>query len=128
MLRSVALVRSDVSEERIVSIIRVTRIGELGTTLAVTGNRKTLRRNAFSTKNFVAQNRFVAVTSRVSGVTAKIVETCNIIEPELTAVLEPGNVGTKPARATADQQRVSVTADKRFALLSQHIYSNPYFL
>jgi hypothetical protein len=31
----VALVRTDVSEERIVSIIRVTRICELGTTLAV---------------------------------------------------------------------------------------------
>jgi hypothetical protein len=31
-----ALVRSDVSEEYITSIIRVTRISELGTTLAVT--------------------------------------------------------------------------------------------
>jgi hypothetical protein len=38
MLRRMALVRIEVSEERIVSIIRVTRIGELGTTLAVTGN------------------------------------------------------------------------------------------
>jgi hypothetical protein len=34
MLRHVALVRADVSEEHIASIIRVTRIGELGTTLA----------------------------------------------------------------------------------------------
>jgi hypothetical protein len=32
MLRRVALVRTDVSEERSASIIRVTRIGELGTT------------------------------------------------------------------------------------------------
>jgi hypothetical protein len=32
MLRRVALVRTDVSDERIVSIIRVTRIGELQTT------------------------------------------------------------------------------------------------
>jgi hypothetical protein len=31
MLRSVALVRTDVSEELSASIIRVTRIGELGT-------------------------------------------------------------------------------------------------
>jgi demethoxyubiquinone hydroxylase (CLK1/Coq7/Cat5 family) len=31
MLRRVALVRTDVSEERVASIIRVTRIGELGT-------------------------------------------------------------------------------------------------
>jgi hypothetical protein len=45
MLRHVALVRTDVSEELSVSFIRVTRIGELGTTLAVTSNRRTLRRN-----------------------------------------------------------------------------------
>jgi hypothetical protein len=37
-----ALVRSDVSEERILSVIKVTRIAELGTTLAVTSNRSTL--------------------------------------------------------------------------------------
>jgi hypothetical protein len=36
MLRHVARVRTDVSEERSVSFISVTRIGELGTTLAVT--------------------------------------------------------------------------------------------
>jgi hypothetical protein len=36
MLRRVALVRTDVSEERSASFIRVTRIGELGATLAVT--------------------------------------------------------------------------------------------
>jgi hypothetical protein len=36
MLRCLALVRTDASEELITSIIRVTRIGELGTTLAVT--------------------------------------------------------------------------------------------
>jgi hypothetical protein len=45
MLRSVALVRNDVSEELSASFIRVTRIGELGPTLAVTRNRRTLRRN-----------------------------------------------------------------------------------
>jgi hypothetical protein len=40
----VVLVRSEVSEEGIASIIRVTRIGELGTTLAVTSSRRTPRR------------------------------------------------------------------------------------
>jgi hypothetical protein len=35
MLRRVALVRTDVSEKLSVSFIRVTRIGELGTTLAI---------------------------------------------------------------------------------------------
>jgi hypothetical protein len=45
MSRRVALVRTDVSEELSASFNRVTRIGELGTTLAVTSNRHTLRRN-----------------------------------------------------------------------------------
>jgi hypothetical protein len=36
MLLRVALIRTDVSEELSASIIRVTRIGELGTTLALT--------------------------------------------------------------------------------------------
>jgi hypothetical protein len=45
MLRRVDLVRTYVSEELNVSIIRVTTIGELGTTQAVTSNRTTLRRN-----------------------------------------------------------------------------------
>jgi hypothetical protein len=38
MLRCVALVRTDVSEELSASFIMVTRIGELGTTLAVTSS------------------------------------------------------------------------------------------
>jgi hypothetical protein len=41
MLRRVALVITDVSEEFSASFIRVTRIGELGT-LALTSNRHTL--------------------------------------------------------------------------------------
>jgi hypothetical protein len=45
MLRRVALVRTIVSENHIASIIRVTTFGELGTALAVTSNRRTLRRN-----------------------------------------------------------------------------------
>jgi hypothetical protein len=42
VLRCVALVRTDVSEEFSASFVRVTRIGELGTTLALTNNRRTL--------------------------------------------------------------------------------------
>jgi hypothetical protein len=45
MLRRVALVRTDVSEELSASFIRVTRICELETTLALTSNRRTLQRN-----------------------------------------------------------------------------------
>jgi hypothetical protein len=43
MLRRVALERTDVSEELSAFFIRVTTNGKLGTTLAVTSNRRTLR-------------------------------------------------------------------------------------
>jgi hypothetical protein len=46
MLRLVVHVRTDVSEELSVYFIRVTKIGELGTTLAVTSNRRKLRSNS----------------------------------------------------------------------------------
>jgi hypothetical protein len=42
MLHCVALLRTDVSAEPSVSLIKVKRIGELGTTLAATSNRRTL--------------------------------------------------------------------------------------
>jgi hypothetical protein len=42
MLRRVAFVRTDVSEELSASIIRVTRIGVLATALDVTSNRRGL--------------------------------------------------------------------------------------
>jgi hypothetical protein len=43
MLRRVALIKSYGSEEFSASFIRMTTIGELGTTLAVTSNRQTQR-------------------------------------------------------------------------------------
>jgi hypothetical protein len=58
MLRRVALVRTDVSEEPSASFVRVTRIGELGTTLAITSNRRTLRSSVTSQKTL-----FVIVTA-----------------------------------------------------------------
>jgi hypothetical protein len=45
MLLRVSLVSTEVSEKLSASFIRVTRIGELGKTLAITSNRRTLRRN-----------------------------------------------------------------------------------
>jgi hypothetical protein len=45
MLRRVALVRTDVSEELSASFIRVTRIGELGTTVAVTSITRATQHN-----------------------------------------------------------------------------------
>jgi hypothetical protein len=52
MLRRVTLVRTDVSEKRSASFIRVTRICELGTTLAVTSNRRKLCASVV-TANFI---------------------------------------------------------------------------
>jgi hypothetical protein len=45
LLRHVVLVRADVSMERTVCIIRVIRINEAATRLAVASNRRNLRRN-----------------------------------------------------------------------------------
>jgi hypothetical protein len=47
MLRRVALVRTDVSEELSAYFIRVTKIVELGSIVAITSNRCTLRRNNY---------------------------------------------------------------------------------
>jgi hypothetical protein len=68
-LRSVALVRTDDSEELSASIIRVKKTGELGTALAVTSNRPTLRRMPFLTCRFIyelqdaiSQNMIIFIT------------------------------------------------------------------
>jgi hypothetical protein len=61
MLRRVALVRTDASEELSASFIRVTRVGELGT-LTVISNRSTLRLN---TKTFLRSMRRLLVTANV---------------------------------------------------------------
>jgi hypothetical protein len=63
MLRRVVLVRTDVSEECSTSFIRVTRIGELGITLAVTSNRRTLRKNPHLV--FLRSVRRLLVTANV---------------------------------------------------------------
>jgi hypothetical protein len=70
MLHRVALVRTGVSEELSASFIRVTSIGELGTTLATTSNRRTLRRG--TNWVFISQKTtyfIVEGTSRVSSYT-----------------------------------------------------------
>jgi hypothetical protein len=59
MLRRVALVRTDVSKELSASFFRVTKSGELGTTLAVTSNRRTLRRNTKCIRNFEFNSSFL---------------------------------------------------------------------
>jgi hypothetical protein len=53
MLRRVALVRTDVSEELSTSFMSVKIIGELGTTLALTRNRRTQHGVKFKKTPFV---------------------------------------------------------------------------
>jgi hypothetical protein len=59
-----AVLRTDVSEERIASIIRVTRMGEIGTALAVTSNRSTLRSNIRSSENVGSYKNQTALHTR----------------------------------------------------------------
>jgi hypothetical protein len=61
----VALVRTDASEELSASFTRVTRIGELGTTLFVTNNRRTLSRLLVTT-SVVPSSQIHATLMRVA--------------------------------------------------------------
>jgi hypothetical protein len=64
MLRRVALVRTDISEEHKASFISVKRIGELGTTLAVTSNRRTQRASITrATRRNIPEDAFFIVTT-----------------------------------------------------------------
>jgi hypothetical protein len=65
MLRLVALVRADVSEELSAFFIRVTIIGELGTTLMVTSNRRTLRKKYVVYILFLRSLRRLLVTANI---------------------------------------------------------------
>jgi hypothetical protein len=73
MLHCMAFVRTDVSEEYIASIVRVTRISELRTTLAVTSNRRTLQRIAHSISS---QHALVASYCFLSNIIGTILECC----------------------------------------------------
>jgi hypothetical protein len=66
ILRRVALVRTDASEELSASFFRLTRIGELGTTIGVTSNRRTLLL-------FLPSVRRLLVTSSVVPISTVIV-------------------------------------------------------
>jgi hypothetical protein len=64
LLRRVALVRTDVSEEPGASFFRVTKIGELGKTQAATSNRRTLRRNTVPPKRQFLQEPHGVTTQK----------------------------------------------------------------
>jgi hypothetical protein len=76
MLRRVTLVRTDVSEERSASFIRATIICELGTTLAVTSNRRTLRRN---TKTGMTKIHIIVLLCKVCGFHLGDYDECRVL-------------------------------------------------
>jgi hypothetical protein len=86
MLHCVALVRTDIWEECIVSIIRMTKIGEIGTSLAVTSNRNTLRKlvtaNVFLSSPILVNLLMEAISSSEISVLKKITQR-NIPEDDI---------------------------------------------
>jgi hypothetical protein len=93
MLRRVTLVRTDVSEERSASIMRVTRIGELETTLAVTSNRRTQRKNAKKYEKYKYNFYFFRSVRRFL-VTAKgvVLSLPILVPPKRLSLQEPHGV------------------------------------
>jgi hypothetical protein len=83
MLHHVDLVRTDVSEECIASIIRVKRIGELGPMLGVTSNWRMLQRNTM----WVALCRLLVTANIVPSSPILVTLTMEAIHSSETSVL-----------------------------------------
>jgi hypothetical protein len=79
MLRRVALVTTFVSEELSSSIIGVTRIGELGTTLAVTVRRFLVTANVVASSQILVTLMVEALGSSETSVLARVTR-LNILE------------------------------------------------
>jgi hypothetical protein len=85
MLRRVALVRTDVSEELSASFIKVTRTGEPGTTLAVTSNRRSLQPHPVAFLPFVG-----TVFNRISRALARHnIKSVGLPHMKLSSLLHP---------------------------------------
>jgi hypothetical protein len=73
ILCRVALVRTDVSEDRIAFIVRLRRLGELGIRLAVNSNRRKLRRKLLQEPREVTPQKtpfFVVTAVKTSNLTS----------------------------------------------------------
>jgi hypothetical protein len=115
MFRRVALVRTDVSEELRPSFIRVTRFCELGTTLAVTSNRRTLRRN---TKYLV----FLRSVRRLL-VTASVVSSSLILVTLMKEVFSSSETSVLTRAILHSHRHENLTS---YRSLNVSALSNPY--
>jgi hypothetical protein len=72
MLRRVALVKPNFSEESSASLIRVRRIGELGATLAVTSSRHAAKKYSLQEQHAIASQKttlFIVTAVKTSNLT-----------------------------------------------------------
>jgi hypothetical protein len=93
MLRRVTLVRTEVSHELSASFIRVTRIGELGTSLALTSNRRTLRSSPILitlTKEVLSSSETSVLTRATRRSVRRLLVTASVVPSSL--ILEVGTM------------------------------------
>jgi hypothetical protein len=107
MIRRVALV-TDVSEELSASFIRLTRIGELGTTLAVTTNRRKQRASVAS-YSIVVPSSLILVTPMKEALSSS--ETSALTRATLRNISTPFFIVT--AVKTSNLTRGKIAFDRR---------------
>jgi hypothetical protein len=107
MLHSVDPVSTEVSEDPIASIIRETRIGELGT-LAVTSNRSTQRRNTVTANE---PSSPIHITLKMDAIRSSVVTRATRCDTAQDGILYERGCGVEACMCTASpQQRACIAS------------------